>query len=153
MAENKKMIIIGIGNLILRDEGVGVHAVRELEGRKLPAHVEIIDGGTSLMELLPVIQDAERIIVIDALRGGGEPGTVYRVTPDDLMAETERTLSLHQVSLLEVLGMVRQLGGDPQVVIIGVEPHEISWGMELTAEVEAKLPQVVEAVLEELKGL
>jgi hydrogenase maturation protease len=150
---DKKILILGIGNLILRDEGVGVHAVRELEKRDLPAHVEVIDGGTSLMELLPVIQEAQRIIVIDALRGGGAPGTVYRVTPDDLMAETDRPLSLHQVDLLEVLGMARQLGGEPHAVIIGVEPREIAWGMELTSEVEAKLPQVVEAVLEELRGL
>jgi hydrogenase maturation protease len=150
---DKKILILGIGNLILRDEGVGVHAVRELEGRKLPSHVEVIDGGTSLMELLPIIQEAERIIVIDALRGGGEPGTLYRVFPDDLMAETERPLSLHQVGLLEVLGMARQLGGDPQVVIIGVEPKEISWGMELTPEVGAKLPRVIDAVFEEMGGL
>jgi hydrogenase maturation protease len=150
---DKKIIVLGIGNLILRDEGVGVHAVRELERRDLPAHVEVIDGGTYLMDLLSVIQEAARIIVIDALRGGGEPGTIYRVFPDDLMAEAERTLSLHQVGLLDVLGMVRQLGGDPQVVIIGVEPKEISWGMELTAEVEAKLPKVIETVLEELEGL
>jgi hydrogenase maturation protease len=150
---DKKIVVLGIGNLILRDEGVGVHAVRELEGRKLPAHVEVIDGGTSLMELLPIIQEAERIIVIDALKGGGEPGTIYRVFPDDLMAEAERPLSLHQVGLLEILGMARQLGGDPQVVIIGVEPNEISWGMELTPEVEAKLPKVIETVLGELQGL
>jgi hydrogenase maturation protease len=150
---DKKILILGIGNLLLRDEGVGVHAVRELEGRKLPSHVEVIDGGTSLMELLPIIQEAERIIVIDALRGGGEPGTLYRVFPDDLMAETERPLSLHQVGLLEVLGMARQLGGDPQVVIIGVEPKEISWGMELTPEVGAKLPRVIDAVFEEMGGL
>ena len=151
--KNKKILILGVGNLILKDEGVGVHAVRELKGRGLPAHVEVIDGGTYLMDLLSVIQEAERIIVIDALRGGGKPGTVYRVTPDDLMAETERTLSLHQVGLLEVLGMVRQLGGEPHAVIIGVEPKEISWGMELTPEVEAKLPRVIDAVFEELKGL
>jgi hydrogenase maturation protease len=151
--KNKKILILGVGNLILRDEGVGVHAVRELEKRDLPAHVEVIDGGTYLMDLLNVIQEAERIIVIDALQGGGKPGTVYRVTPDDLMAETERTLSLHQVGLLEVLGMVRQLGGEPHAVIIGVEPKEISWGMELTPEVEAKLPRVIDAVFEELKGL
>ena len=151
--KNKKILILGVGNLILRDEGVGVHAVRELEKRDLPPHVEVIDGGTYLMDLLNVIQEAERIIVIDALRGGGKPGTVYRVTPDDLMAETERTLSLHQVGLLEVLGMVRQLGGEPHAVIIGVEPKEISWGMELTPEVEAKLPRVIDAVFEELKGL
>jgi hydrogenase maturation protease len=151
--KNKKILIVGVGNLILRDEGVGVHAVRELEKRDLPPHVEVIDGGTYLMDLLNVIQEAERIIVIDALQGGGAPGTVYRVTPDDLMAETERTLSLHQVGLLEILGIARQLGGDPQVVIIGVEPKEISWGMELTSEVEAKLPRVIDAVFEELKGL
>ena len=151
--KNKKILILGVGNLILKDEGVGVHAVRELEGRNLPAHVEVIDGGTYLMDLLSVIQEAERIIVIDALKGGGEPGTIYRVTPDDLMAETERALSLHQVGLLEVLGMVRQLGGDPHAVIIGVEPKEIAWGMELTPEVAAKLPKVIEMVMEELGGL
>jgi hydrogenase maturation protease len=150
---DKKIVVLGIGNVILRDEGVGVHAVRELEHRELPPRVQAIDGGTALMDLLPVIQEAERIIVIDALKGGGEPGTVYRVFPDDLTADTERPLSLHQVGLLEVLGMARQLGGDPAVVIIGVEPHEISWGMELTPEVQAKLPRVVETVLEELKGL
>jgi len=153
MAKNKKVVIIGIGNLILRDEGVGVHAVRALEEQSLPPGVEVIDGGTATMELLPVIQEAERIIVIDALKGGEQPGTIYRVCPDDLMGETERLLSLHQVGLLEVLGMARQLGGDPEVVIIGVEPKEISWGMELTPEVEAKLPKVIEAVLAELQGL
>jgi hydrogenase maturation protease len=101
----------------------------------------------------PIIQAADRIIVIDALKGGGKPGAIYRLRPDDLTAEAERPLSLHQVGLLEVLGMARQLGGDPQVVIIGVEPKEISWGMELTPEVEAKLPKIIETVLEELKGL
>ena len=153
MAKDTKVVIIGIGNLILRDEGVGVHAVRELEGRELPPGIEVIDGGTATMELLPVFQEAERIIVIDALKGEGKPGTIYRLTPDDLMGETERPLSLHQVGLLEVLGMARQLGGEPDVVIIGIEPKEISWGMELTPEVEAKLPRVIEAVFEELGGL
>jgi len=153
MAQDKKVAIIGIGNLILRDEGVGVHAVRALEERLLPPGVEVIDGGTATMELLPVFQEAERIIVIDALRGGAKPGTIYRLSPDDLMGETERPLSLHQVGLLEVLGMARQLGGEPDVVIIGVEPKEISWGMELTPEVGARLPRVIDAVFEELGGL
>jgi hydrogenase maturation protease len=152
MAKNR-IVIIGIGNLILQDEGVGVHAVRELGKHALPAHVEVIDGGTATMELLPVIREAERIIVIDALRGGEEPGTIYRLSPEDLMIDAESPLSLHQVGLLEVLGMARQLGGNPAVVIIGVEPKEVAWGMELTPAVAAKLPQVVEAVLAELKAL
>jgi hydrogenase maturation protease len=105
------------------------------------------------MDLLSVIRDAERIIVIDALRGGGSPGTLYRVRPDDLLLAREQNLSLHQVGLLEVLGMARQLGGDPEVIIIGVEPKEITWGMELTPEVAARLPQVIEAVVAELKAL
>jgi hydrogenase maturation protease len=148
-----RVLIIGIGNLILQDEGIGVHAVRELARQSLPPQVEVIEGGTALMELLPAIRDAERIIVIDALRGGAKPGTIYRLSPDDLMIDAERTLSLHQVGLLEVLGMARQLGGNPHVVIIGVEPKEISWGMELTPEVAARIPQVIEAVLAELKAL
>lgn len=102
------------------------------------------------MELLPILQEADRVVVIDAVKGGGAPGTLYRVTPKELMGEGERPLSLHQVGLLEVLQMARQLGSQAEVVIIGVEPKEISWGMELTPEVQQKLPRVVEAVLREL---
>jgi Ni,Fe-hydrogenase maturation factor len=93
----KKTAIIGIGNLILRDEGLGVHVVRQLEDRELSPGVELIDGGTATTELLPVIHETERIIVIDALKAGAEPGTICRVTPEDLVCETERPLSLHQV--------------------------------------------------------
>jgi len=130
-----------------------VHAARALAKQSLPTQVEVIDAGTATMDLLSVIRDAERIIVIDALRGGGSPGTLYRVRPDDLLLAREQNLSLHQVGLLEVLGMARQLGGDPEVIIIGVEPKEITWGMELTPEVAARLPQVIEAVVAELKAL
>jgi hydrogenase maturation protease len=102
------------------------------------------------MDLLPALCDAERIIIIDALRGGGEPGTIYRVTPGELKSESARPLSLHQVGFLEVWGMAQQLGAGGEVVIIGVEPKEISWGMELTPELQAALPRVVTAVLETL---
>jgi hydrogenase maturation protease len=147
----KKTVIIGIGNLILRDEGVGVHVIRQLENRELPPGVELVDGGTAGMDLLPLIHGAERILLIDALRAGGEPGTIYRVTPEDLSRETPRPLSLHQVGLLEVLGMAKQLGAHREVTIIGVEPKEISWGMELSPEVEATVPKVIDAVFEELR--
>jgi hydrogenase maturation protease len=149
----KKTVIIGVGNLILKDEGLGIHVVKELEKRELPCRVEVVDGGTATMELLSTLLEAERIIIIDALKAGEEPGSIYRVVPNDLIHETERPLSLHQVGLLEVLGMARQLGGHGEVVIIGVEPKEISWGMELTPEVKARVPKVIEVVFNELKGL
>ena len=146
----KKTFIIGIGNLILKDEGVGVHVIRRLQSKDLPPEVELIDGGTSTMELLGIIQEADRIIVVDAVRAGGEPGTIYRVSPEDLISETERPLSLHQVGLLEVLGMAKQLGACGNVVIIGIEPKEVSWGTELTGELETRVPRLMEAVLDEL---
>jgi hydrogenase maturation protease len=93
----KKTVVIGIGNLILKDEGVGIHAVKRLETMELPSGLEIIDGGTDTMKLLAVFQDFERIIVIDAIKGGGEPGTIYRVTPEEIMQDDKRSLSLHEV--------------------------------------------------------
>ncbi|MBW1689195.1 MAG: hydrogenase maturation protease [Deltaproteobacteria bacterium] len=149
----KRTLILGIGNLILKDEGIGVHVVRALEEKKLPPEVGLIDGGTATMDLLSVIYESERIIVIDALKAGGEPGTIYRCLPEDLMETSDRPLSLHQLGLLDVLGMSRQLGGDAAVVIIGVEPKEISWGLELTEELQAVVPKVVKAVKKELRGL
>jgi hydrogenase maturation protease len=149
----KKVLILGIGNLILKDEGIGVHVVRALEKQRLPAGVDLIDGGTASMELLSPIYESQWIIVIDALKANGEPGTIYRCLPEDLMEISDRPLSLHQVGLLDVLSMARQLGGNPAVVIIGVEPKEISWGLELTEEIQAVVPKVVAAVKQELKGL
>lgn len=149
----KKVLILGVGNLILKDEGVGVHVVKKMENRKLPPGVEVIDGGTATMDLLSIIYESEQIIVIDALSSGGEPGTIYRCLPEDLIKADERPLSLHQVELLDVLLMARQLGGHASVVIIGVEPKEISCGMELTSKVKAAVPKVIQAVLKELKGM
>ena len=147
----KKTVIIGIGNLILKDEGVGIHVIKKLEAIELPPGVEVIDGGTDAVELLSMFQDFERIIVIDALKAGGEPGTIYKATPEDIMNDCNRSLSLHEVGLLDVLGMAKQLGGHGEVVIIGVEPKEITYSMELTSEIEAKIPNIIDAVLAELK--
>jgi hydrogenase maturation protease len=153
MMARKRTLILGIGNLILKDEGIGVHVVRALEGKNLPPEVDLIDGGTATVDLLSIIYESERIIVIDALKAGGEPGTIYRFLPEDLMGTSDRPLSLHQLGLLDVLGMSRQLGGNAAVVIIGVEPKEISWGLELTEELQAAVPKVVKAVKKELRGL
>jgi len=146
----KKTIVIGIGNLILKDEGVGVHAVRKLKAMELPEGVEVIDCGTDIMGILAVVQNFERIIVIDALKAGGEPGTIYRITPEEVMQDYKRSLSLHEVDFLDVLGMAKQLGGHGEVVIIGVEPKEISCSIDLTPEIEAKLPHIMDAVFSEI---
>lgn len=147
---DKKTLIIGVGNLILKDEGVGIHAIRKLQAFKLPPGVDLIDAGTNTIDILSLIKEAERIIFIDALKGGGSPGTIYKITPADLMHEAKTPLSMHEVNLLDVLGMAEKLGVNAHIVIIGVEPKEILWGIELTPEVEEMLPKVIDAVFEEL---
>lgn len=148
-----KKVVVGIGNLLLKDEGVGVHVIRALEKRRLPADVELVDGGTAGPDLLPYLSGAERIIVVDALRGGGEPGSVYCLTPDDCEPKAAGdTLSLHDLGVLVALSDLELLEGrKPRVLIIGVEPKEIGWGMELTPEVAASVPKVIELVEKELR--
>jgi hydrogenase maturation protease len=141
-------LILGVGNILLRDEGAGVRAVEVLREMDLPRGVEALDGGTLGMDLLDLIADRERLIVIDVVRAGGPPGTVYRLCPDNLIRPDLPHLSLHQAGLMEALAMAGQLGCAPrEVVIFGIEPRVIDYGLDLSDEVAAVLPKVVALVL------
>ncbi|MBN2498217.1 MAG: HyaD/HybD family hydrogenase maturation endopeptidase [Deltaproteobacteria bacterium] len=146
----KRVLILGVGNLLLADEGVGVHALRALRACALPAGVELVDAGTNALDFLDEMLAAERIVIVDALRADGSPGTIYRVSPDELSADPDRPLSVHQVGVLEALGMARQLGARAEVTIIGVEPETIDWGMELSPAIAARLAQVLDALRAEV---
>jgi hydrogenase maturation protease len=147
-----RIVIIGVGNLLLKDEGLGIHVVRELEKKALPPGVEVLDGGVAGIGLLDLFQGARKLVLVDAADMNRAPGTVVRFTPDDIRSRPGNPkFSAHDVGLLEVLELARALGQcPPEVVIIGVQPKEISWGMDLTPEVQASLPQVLEAVLKEI---
>jgi len=153
----KTIMILGIGNILLKDEGVGVHVVRELSvraerGGSPGRHgVELYDGGTFGIDLLDTLANRRKVIVIDAVRADAAPGTVLRFTAADLAQREEADLSLHQVGLCETLAMARQLGCAPEeVVIFGVVPMALEPGLELSPEVAAVVPKVVELVLAEL---
>ncbi len=146
-------LILGVGNILLRDEGAGVRAVEALWEERLPVGVEALDGGTLGIDLVDMIAGRRRLIVIDTVRAGERPGTVYRLTVDDLLHPDVPNLSLHQTGLLEALQMARHLGGAPEeVLIFGIEPQSIHYGLELSEVVEAALPRVVEMVLAEAAG-
>ncbi|MFH1087404.1 MAG: HyaD/HybD family hydrogenase maturation endopeptidase [Chloroflexota bacterium] len=145
------LLILGVGNVLLRDEGVGVRVVEAMEGIRLPDNVELLDGGTASVDLLDSLVDRDRVIIVDCVRGGGEPGTVYRLSPKDMAMQAQAITSLHQVGLLEALALAEGLGCAPrEVTIFGIEPREISWGLELTPQVAAAVPGVIELVLREL---
>lgn len=151
-------MILGVGNLLLRDEGIGVHVAQALQEMSLPDGVEVLDGGTS-PDLPYLVEGADKLIVVDAVRVGGEPGSVYRLTPEDIAAQPDvggelapPLISTHQMGLFESLRAMSLKGGPREVVIIGMEPKQMDWGLELSPELEERFPQILEAVLREVRG-
>jgi len=143
--------IIGVGNLLLKDEGIGVHVVQALEKLGIEG-VKLIDGGTS-PDFPFLVQGLKKLLVIDAAQLGGEPGTVYRFPLSELEIEPRAGLSLHEVGLIENLKLAQALGGPGEVMIIGVEPAEIGWGLGLSPVLREKFPRILALVLEEGNAL
>ena len=147
-----KIAIVGVGNILLKDEGIGVRVVQQLESSySFPPGIALIDGGTAGPHLLDLFSDYDDIIVIDAVKGGEKPGTIYKFRLDQISSDTTTNLSIHQMGVLEVLSEARLLGKEPQVTFIGIEPQEISaWGMELSPVIEQKIPEMISLILKEL---
>ena len=140
--------VLGIGNVLLRDEGIGCHVVHALEGISLP-DIKIIDGGTC-PEVLQVLEDADKLVIVDAVKGGGTPGQIYRFRLEDITLEQKPFLSLHDVGLVDNLMLTQLWHNIDKAVIIGVEPGEIGWGLELSSKLQERMPQIIEAILSEL---
>lgn len=147
------ILVLGIGNILLRDEGVGVHAVRAMSNTRLPDGVELLDGGTAGADLLDSISDRDALIVVDALDADVPPGTILRLQPQDLAADPSQSISLHELGLAETLRMASHLNCSPRhVTIIAVKPKDIRCGLELSSQMKRWIPRIIEAVLREIKG-
>jgi len=155
------ILIVGLGNILLKDEGVGVHVAQLMQEEDLPHDVEVIDGGTAGLDVLLSQQPPYKLVVIDAIRAGNKPGTIYtgrfKLTELDRLADVFSTtdlskISLHQVGLLDALKAAEKLGRIPdQITVIGVEPAEMSLGLELTEPVRQSVPRVAKKVLKEIE--
>lgn len=154
----KRCLVLGLGNILLSDEGIGVRVVEQLQKLELPEHVELVDGGTASLDVLLLRPNFEKLVVIDALKAGKEAGTIYRAqVKGDSFAELEAAfdsvdkISLHQIGLVEALNIAKKMNCGPQeVVIIGIEPQSLKCGLELTETIKAKLPEIINAVRKEL---
>ncbi|HEX9975180.1 MAG TPA: HyaD/HybD family hydrogenase maturation endopeptidase [bacterium] len=153
MNQNKRIIVLGVGNELLSDEGIGVHVVKELRIQDiLPLEVEIMEGGTDGFGLINIITDSDRLIIIDSIKGGSEPGTLYKFDIEDAPGTPDLfKTSVHQIGILEVINLCSLIGKTPKTTVIGVEPKSIATGMELTEEVREKIPRVIELVKEEVE--
>jgi hydrogenase maturation protease len=151
-APPKRVVVLGVGNLLLSDEGVGVHVANKLMEMELPDGVEVIEGGTDGFRLMHVVTGAARLIVVDAVKGGGPPGSIYRFDIKDAPTYPDAyKTSVHQIGILDVVQLSELIGEAPETTIIGIEPKSLDMGMELSPEVKAKLSRIIELVLEEVK--
>jgi len=147
-----RITILGIGNLLLKDEGIGVHLVQKLADVVDKTKVNIIDAGTSPDFLSLVDGNIDKLIVVDAVKAGSEPGTIYRFSPDNLDLDSTWLISLHDIGVLDSLKIMSLFDRLPEsTVIIGIEPKTIDFGLDLSPEVEEKLPEIINLVLKEIE--
>jgi len=140
-------VILGVGNLLRSDEGVGVHAVQALQAAGCEDKVALVDGGTAVFQALSAWDKIDKLIVIDAFQSGAEPGAVVRLSAREVADRTTPVLSLHQQGLLDSLALLRQAGLSlGEVVIFGVEPEAMGWGTELSASVAKAMPRLLEQI-------
>jgi hydrogenase maturation protease len=147
-----RTVVLGIGNIILSDEGVGVRAAEALQAAfELPADVEVIDGGTAGMELLGPLTGVDLLVVLDAIKAGREPGTVVTLVGTEVPVFFRSRLSPHQISICDVLAGLEFSGDAPRdLVLIGCEPESLALGLELTPPIAAQVPEMVRRAVAEL---
>jgi hydrogenase maturation protease len=148
----KKTLILGLGNILLGDEGVGVRVVeRLLDLYHFPEGTQALDGGTLALDLLPYVEDADRMVVIDAVDMRAEPGTVVRITDEEVPTFLSVKVSPHQMGLADILSAARLRGLSPsELVLWGVQPEAMDTTLELSPSVAAQVDVLVNGVLADL---
>jgi len=148
------ILVLGLGNTLLRDEGLGIEALRRLSAdRAWPERVLLLDGGVMGLELLPFLEEAQSVLILDAVQTGDPPGTLVRLVGDEIPAAVRLKVSVHQVGLQESLAMCRLRGTLPsRLVLLGIVPAQVALGLSLSPQVEPAIDSLVRAARQELSG-
>ncbi len=155
MYRETNVLVLGVGNLLMQDEGIGVHVVHRLEREyRFPEGVQVLDGGTSGMELMEPIANSRYLIVVDAVKNGCPAGTLIRLTGAEVPTFFNNRLSPHQLALSDVLAALRLTGEEPErVTIIGIEPETIELGTELSPALVGEVGALIREVVTELSSM
>jgi len=124
--------------------------IKQLENEKLPSTIELVDGGTSTLDTLGFFLDFRKVIVVDCLRAGLKPGTIYKIKPEDIKNYQKENLSIHDVQILDVARMANMMNKYPEVVIFGIEPEKIALDLEMTEIMVSKIPEIISNIKKEL---
>jgi hydrogenase maturation protease len=150
MEQRRPILILGIGNILLKDEGIGVRVIEAMQKMALPEDIEVCDGGTAGADLLDVIADRRKVIIVDTVSADVPPGSVVKMTPEDLAREDSDEVSLHDFALTQTLSAALHLKCAPrETVIFGIKPFEISLSTELSPQLAALIQPIARIVLAE----
>ena len=144
---------MGVGNLLMGDDGIGIHAVLALRKEKLPWNVSVFDGATRAFDVLEYMEGSDKAVIIDAYKKGGAPGSIYRFSfdPADEVLDSALNLSMHDINFLDALKAGKGIYRLPaEIVIIGIEPERLECSLGLSVELNRSLPAIIEAVKSEL---
>lgn len=152
---NPQVLILGIGNILLSDEGFGVHAVKTLQERfQFPPNVAVIDGGTGGLSLLSELKDKDYLFIIDAVLLGEKPGTIAQFSYDSIPPNYRKKETAHGIDILDVLAAAHATSTLPGTTILGVQPADISSpGLELSPEISAAMEPLIDTLLAQLSHL
>jgi len=150
----KEITVLGIGNIILSDEGFGVRVVEHLkENFIFPDNVQLIDGGTLGIELTQFIIGTKKLLIIDSIDGDKPAGTIFHLVGDEIKNHFNEKISAHEIGIQDVLTMMEITGKIiPEVVVIGAQPFSLEAGVELTEDMQKILPQIVDKSIEILQN-
>ncbi|TEB12845.1 Hydrogenase 2 maturation protease [Pelotomaculum sp. FP] len=148
---SKKIFVIGVGNLLLGDEGIGIHLIQAMKKERLPRYVELVDGGTAGIDLLYWLEEADYAIIVDCVEAGAEPGAIFRVPGDELLIKSKgQLISLHDINLSEVLLLATKMNKLPPTIIFGIQPEAIGYQTELSPTLQNTLPRLMQLIKKEI---
>lgn len=152
-ADRERVTVLGLGNILLSDEGVGVYAAAALSERFIfSPSVDIIDGGTMGLDLLPLFQDRDRILIIDAVDFGKDPGHIGIVEGDAIRSVLNTKLSVHHIGLADLLFTAKLTREDPlELCLIGIQPHSLETGVNMTAHISGQFDNILKIIVHKLK--
>ena len=150
MKQRKDILILGIGNILLKDEGIGVRVAEKMMKMSLPPDVEVLEGGVKGLDLVYYIEDRKKVIVVDTVKAGAAPGTLFRFTDNDLAKKKGFIRSAHGIDFSDVVSIARFQGNKAEIVFLGIEPESLDASMELSPLIEKNIPVLINLVLKEI---
>jgi hydrogenase maturation protease len=154
MTNDPKILVVGVGNMLMMDEGIGMYALRELEKKRLPEDVTLTDAGTDIFKIISLDNKYHTVIIIDAIRRNETPGSIYKFSIDEINVD-DGEKNVHRISIVEALRLIKfsiENYKNCNMILMGIEPEKIEFGLSLTETVQTKIDTLTELVLKEIEN-